>query len=61
MIHNLSFCYHVDMTTIGLGSAKVEVLSDMILNEHLFPLRLHGHDSWIYNYLCNRCLSPLEL
>jgi hypothetical protein len=31
MIHNLSIRYHVDMTTIGLGSAKVEVLCDMVV------------------------------
>ena len=25
------------------------------------PLLLWSYDSWIYNYLCNQCLSPLTL
>jgi len=34
MTHNLSFRYHADMTTkgLGLGSAKVEVLLKAITN-----------------------------
>jgi hypothetical protein len=29
MTHNLSFHYHADMTTKGLGSAKVEVFRNI--------------------------------
>jgi hypothetical protein len=28
---------------------------------YLFSLWLWSYGSWIYNYLCNQCLSPLKL
>jgi len=39
MTHNLSFRYHADMTTkgLGLGSTKVEVL---LLHEQIHGLKL---------------------
>jgi len=30
--------------------------------QYLFYFRgRRGHDLWIYNYLCNQCISPLKL
>jgi len=31
------------------------------LNTHRGSSWLWSYDSWIYNYLCNQCLSPLML
>jgi hypothetical protein len=41
-----------------------DINMDDILTLHLFlvgPLWSWSHGSWIYNYLCNQCLSPLML
>ena len=51
MTHNLSFHYHADMTTKGLGSAKVEVFRNITpVNRNktgLFSHNDHLQSNWV--------------
>ena len=35
--------------------------SPMFINIHILTYQSYTYRSWIYNYLCNQCLSPLTL
>jgi hypothetical protein len=54
---------------ISRGKIKLTTVNETITllwSHHLlfcffFNKGLSSHGSWIYNYLCNQCLSPLKL
>jgi hypothetical protein len=52
---------HIVLTSIARGNIFLYwgILPYPILDQG--PSWTWSHDSWIYNYLCNRCLSPLML
>jgi hypothetical protein len=51
MTHNLSFRYHADMTTKGLGSAKVEVLPFFCITFEIHSHRLYIITETKYDWL----------
>jgi hypothetical protein len=72
----MKWCGHTSVSYMGISYASTLVIPQIIdqnkIQEkikrkqlpwipHLFPLWLWSYGSWIYNYLCNQCLSPLKL
>jgi hypothetical protein len=65
MLYKLSYRRPSTYTVSG-GWIYEHYTVTIILGRGTFPLELEpswswSYGSWIYNYLCNQCLSPLEL
>ena len=58
---NVTIIIGVDWGYCGRNSVVVGFTTTYVYHHYIVEGLLWSYGSWIYNYLCNQCLSPLKL